>query len=409
MTHVVVIGAGQAGGRAIEALRGNGFTGPITLIGAETHLPYERPPLSKEMLLDPASPKIDWVRPAAWYAEHNITLKLGQTATKLDRGTKTITLQDSTTISYDKLILATGTTPRKLAIPGGDHPRCICIRTLEDSEKLRPFMAQGSHIVVIGAGFIGLEAAAAARSHGANVTVLEMAPRPMGRGVPATIGELYAQLHRSKGVDLRLNTQISHIDGPDTEPQIHMADGTTLAATAIVVGIGVLPEQDLATQAGLETNNGIVVNTHAQTSDPDIYAAGDVTRHPNPLLGCDLRLESWQNAQNQAIAAAKNIAGIPTTYAEIPWFWSDQYGINMQITGLPSDTATEVTRGDLSTFQGLLFQLTGPKLTAAIGLNSPRDLRFAKNIIQAQIDVTPDELANPAVKLQDIAKRARPA
>lgn len=408
MTHVVVIGAGQAGGRAIEALRTNGFNGPITLIGAEPHLPYERPPLSKDMLLDSNSTKIDWVRPAEWYAENHVTLMLGTRATQLNRDSKTVSLENGTSVPYDKLILTTGTTPRTLAIPGGNHPRCISIRTLEDSEKLRPFLTPNYHIAVIGAGFIGLETAAAARSHGTAVTVLEMAPRPMARGVPATISQLYANLHRSKGVDLRLETQITKIDGPDTAPIIHLQDGTTITADAIVVGIGVLPEQNLATDAGLHTNNGIVVNEHAQTSDPDIYAAGDVTQHPNPLLGCELRLESWQNAQNQAIAAAKNIANIPTTYAEIPWFWSDQYGINMQITGIPTDAATEVTRGDLANFNGLLFQLTGTKLTAAIGLNSARDLRFAKNIIQAQINVTPDDLANPSIKLQDLAKRARP-
>ena len=407
MSGVVVIGGGQAGGRAIEALRGNGFTGTITLIGSEHHLPYERPPLSKEMLLDPASSKIDWVRPAEWYAAQGVECWIGVSALSIDRTAKSVALSDGATIGYDNLILATGASPRPLSIPGGDHPACLAIRTLKDAARLRLFMAAGKRIAVIGAGFIGLECAAAARGHGAEVVVLERAPRVLARGVPARISALYAELHRAKGVDLRLGVDLVRVDGPNDAPVLHLADGSAIAADVVVVGIGVIPEDGLAAAAGLAVDGGIVVDERGRTSDPAIWAAGDVTRHFNPLLGQSLRLESWQNAQNQAIAVAKNIAGIETVYAEVPWFWSDQYGINMQITGIAGDDAQEVVRGDLDGFAGLLLQLSDGRLVAAVGLNAVRDLRFAKQIIQLGGTVSAEELADPAVKLADVAKRMK--
>ena len=407
MTGVVIIGGGQAGGRAIEALRGNGFAGAVTLIASERHLPYERPPLSKEMLLDPASTKIDWVRPAEWYAAHGVECRLGVSAVSIDRAGKRVALSDGTTTGYDTLILATGASPRPLNIPGGDHPACLAVRTLEDAARLRPFMVAGKRIAVIGAGFIGLECAAAARGHGADVMVLERAPRVLARGVPTRISDLYAGLHRAKGVDLRLGVELLRIDGPDDAPMLHLADGRAISADVVVVGIGVIPEDGLAASAGLTVNGGIVVDEYGRTSDPAIWAAGDVTRHFNPLLGQSLRLESWQNAQNQAIAVARNIAGIETVYAEVPWFWSDQYGINMQITGIAGDDTHEVVRGDLDGFAGLLLQISGDRLVAAVGLNAVRDLRFAKQIIQLGGAVSAAELADPAVKLADVAKRMK--
>ena len=403
---IVVIGAGQAGGRAIEALRGSGFTGPITLIGAETHLPYERPPLSKEMLLDPASTRIDWVRPAEWYEQHAVTLRLGVVATAIDRAARSVRLSDGSFMPYDQLILATGTSPRRLSF---DHPACLAIRTLEDAARLRPFMAAGKRIAVIGAGFIGLECAAAARGHGAEVVVIEQGQRPMARGVPARISAIYADMHRAHGVDLRLGSQLLSIDGPAGAPVLHLADGSAIAADIVVVGIGVLAADDLARASGLAVDGGIVVDEFGRTSDPAIWAAGDVTRHFNPLLGQHIRLESWQNAQNQAIAVAKNIAGIKTVYAEIPWFWSDQYGVNLQITGLAQEGATEIERGDIDAHGGLLFQVVDGRLVCAVGLNAARDLRFAKQIMQDGGAVKAAELADPAVKLADIAKRLKPA
>ncbi len=407
MPGVVVIGAGQAGGRAIEALRGHGFQGPITLIGSEPHLPYERPALSKEMLLDTASETIAWVRPADWYAAENVRLLLGATATSIDRDARAVSLNNGTVVFYDTLILATGASPRALPVPGGDHPRCHTIRTLEDSRSLRTHFVPGARIVVVGAGFIGLEAAAAATSHGCAVTVLEAGSRVMARGVPPRISSLYAALHRSHGVELHFGVGITAITGPENAPVVECADGTSIPADAIVVGIGVVPEDGLAVACGLAVDGGIVVDEHGRTTDPAIYAAGDVTRHYNPLFGLSLRLESWQNAQNQAIAIARNIAGQNIVYAEVPWFWSDQYGVNMQITGLPTPGATTIERGDIDGFNGLLLEMTGNRLVCAIGLNATRDLRFAKQIISLGVDVDPAKLADPGVKLADLLRELK--
>lgn len=406
---VVVIGAGQAGGRAIEALRGSGYEGSITLIGSEAHLPYERPPLSKEMLLDKASEQVAWIRSAAWYNEHDVRLMLGATATRIDRDARDVSLADGAVVTYDKLILATGASPRALSVPGGDHPRCHTIRTLEDSRRLRAYFVPDARIVVVGAGFIGLEAAAAARKQGCAVTVLEAGSRAMARGVPSRISDLYAKLHRDNGVVLHFGVAITAITGPDDAPVVEFTDGTTLPADAIVVGIGVVPNDGLATACGLPTDGGIIVDDHGRTTDPNIYAAGDVTRHHNPLLGVTLRLESWQNAQNQAIVVARNIAGHDTVYAEVPWFWSDQYGVNMQITGLPATGATEIVRGDLESFNGLLLAMVGQRLVCAVGLNAARDLRFAKQIISLGVDIDPARLADPSVKLADVLRTVRAA
>jgi NADPH-dependent 2,4-dienoyl-CoA reductase/sulfur reductase-like enzyme len=385
---VVVVGGGQAGGRAIEALRTQGYQGRITLVGAEAHLPYERPSLSKEMLLDLDHERVEWVRPAAWYNDHGIECRLGTTVTAINRDARRIVLDDASEIGYGALILATGATPRLL--PGANHDRVLAIRTIEDSQALRPHLTPGARIVVIGAGFIGLEVAAAASSHGCAVTVLEAAGRVMARGVPQRISQIYAKLHRDHGVDLRLHAGIGELSD------------AFIAADIVVVGIGVIPNDDLASACGLAVDNGILVDAHGRTSDPHIYAAGDVTRHYNPLLDRALRLESWQNAQNQAIAVARNILGENLEYAEVPWFWSDQYGINMQITGLTDPDAVTVERGSLDAHAGLLFELVAGKLVCAVGLNAARDLRVAKQIISLGKPVDAAALADPAVKLNDL-------
>ena len=387
---VVVVGAGQAGGRAIEALRTQGYRGRITLVGAEVHLPYERPSLSKEMLLDLAHERVEFVRPAAWYADHAIDCRLGITVAAIQRDANCIVLDDGSIVPYGALILATGTTPRRL--PGIDNDRVLTIRTIEDSLALRPHLVAGAKVVVIGAGFIGLEVAAAARSHGCAVTVLEAAGRVMARGVPERISQIYAKLHRAHGVDLRLHAGVAEVSDVSQEADI------------VVVGIGVIPNDALASDCGLAVDNGILVDARGRTSDPHIYAAGDVTRHYNPLLDRALRLESWQNAQNQAIAVARNIMGEAFDYAEVPWFWSDQYGVNMQITGISDPDAVIVERGSLDAHAGLLFELVDGKLGAAVGLNAARDLRVAKQIISLGRPVDAAALADPAVKLNDIYK-----
>jgi len=407
---IVVVGAGQAGGRCVEALRQGGapggFTGAITLVGEEVHLPYERPPLSKEMLADDGESRIAWVRPAAWYAENDVTCRLGAQAVAIDRAAREVVLRDGERIPYGVLVLATGARPRPLPIPGADHPACLFVRTLEDSRALLPKLAPGCHVVVIGAGFIGLEAAAAARARGAEVTVVELGALPMARCVPSEIAEWYVRLHEGHGVTFRFGASAARITDDAGRALVHLG-AETIAADAVVIGIGVIPNTELATQAGLEVRDGIVVDARGRTADPAIYAAGDVTRHANPLLGLELRLETWQNAQNQAIAVARNILGAGKDYAELPWFWSDQFGHNLQIAGLPGANEQVVGRGVLGEGPVLRFHLQDGRMVAAIGIDAARDLRFCRELIALGAPVSADELADPTKKLADMYKSAK--
>jgi NADPH-dependent 2,4-dienoyl-CoA reductase/sulfur reductase-like enzyme len=399
---VVIIGSGQSGGRAAEALRLGGHAGPVTLIGDESHPPYERPALSKEFLNDASLERIAWVRPAAWYAESRITLLRGRKAMRIDRAQGAVELDDHTRTAYRWLILTTGTRARPLVLEGADHPRVSYLRTIEDSQRLQRCLGEGARIVVIGAGFIGMEVAAAAAARRCAVTVLELADSPMARGVPPLLGAFYADLHRERGVDLRTSTGVRRITDDNGRALVHTDNGDAFPADAVVVGIGVVPNVELAASAGLEIENGIAVDEYGRTTDPWIYAAGDVSSHFNPLLGRRVRLESWQNAQNQAIAVARNILGAAKPYAEVPWFWSDQFDSNLQIAGIPQPEDEVIRRGVLGRGPVVFFHLRGGKLAAAIGINSARDVRFGKEIIALGGAVSAAELADTSIGLAGI-------
>jgi NADPH-dependent 2,4-dienoyl-CoA reductase/sulfur reductase-like enzyme len=409
---VVIIGSGQAGGRAAEALRLGGHVGPITMIGEESHPPYERPALSKGFLSDASLEQIAWVRPSAWYAESGITLMRGRRAMRIDRTQSAVELDDRSRTPYQCLILTTGTRARPLVLEGADHPRVSYLRTVEDSQRLQRCLGEGARIVVIGAGFIGMEVAAAALSRGCAVTVLELADLPMARGIPPLVGSFYADLHRERGVDLRTSTSVRRITDENGRALVHADNGETFLADAVVVGIGVIPNVDLAQEAGLEIENGIVVDEYGRTADSRIYAAGDVSSHFNPLLGRRVRLESWQNAQNQAIAVARNILGAAQPYAEVPWFWSDQFDLNLQIAGIPQPGDEVVRRGVLGQGPVVFFHVRDGKLAAAIGINSARDVRFGKQIIALGGAPSAAELADASISLASICgalKRAAKA
>jgi NADPH-dependent 2,4-dienoyl-CoA reductase/sulfur reductase-like enzyme len=409
---VVIIGSGQAGGRAAEALRLGGHVGPITMIGEESHPPYERPALSKEFLSGASLEQIAWVRPAAWYAQSGITLMRSRRALRIDRTQGAVELDDRSRIPYQCLILTTGTRARPLLLEGADHPRVSYLRTIEDSQRLQGCLGKGARIVVIGAGFIGMEVAAAALSRGCAVTVVELADLPMARGVPPLVGSFYADLHRERGVDLRTSTSVRRITDENGRALVHTDGGEALPADAVVVGIGVIPNVDLAQAAGLEIENGIVVDEYGRSTDSRIYAAGDVSSHFNPLLGRRVRLESWQNAQNQAIAVARNILGAAKPYAEVPWFWSDQFDLNLQIAGIPQAGDEVVRRGVLGQGPVVFFHMRDGKLAAAIGINSARDVRFGKEIIALGGAASGAELADASVSLAGICgalKRAAKA
>ena len=402
--HVVIVGAGHAGGRAAEALRAAGHTGRITLVGTEKHPPYERPPLSKELLAGAIEHAKTYLNPEAFYTEKDIALRLGTTVGAIDRKGQRIELGDGDTIPYDALLLTTGARARKLPLPGGDGSRVFYLRDIDDSLALRGKLTEGTRLAVIGAGFIGLEVAATARKRGAQVTVLELAPQPLARVAAPELGEYLATLHRAKGVDLRTGVKVTAIEDTGNELRIVLDGAPPVIADYAAIGIGAQPNVELAHAAGIETRDGIIVDQFGRSSDPAVFAAGDVTRHLNPLLGRHIRLEAWQNAQNQGIAVAKIIAGGEQAFSEVPWFWTDQYETNLQMAGAPDKWDRVIFRGEPTDPGFTLFQLLGGKVVAAVTVNNARDMRFGRMLIQNGKIVDPALLSDKSTKLQDLVR-----
>ncbi|MGH7008395.1 MAG: NAD(P)/FAD-dependent oxidoreductase, partial [Stellaceae bacterium] len=375
--HIVIVGAGHAGGVAAATLRQAGFPGSITLIGSEPHPPYERPPLSKELLAGAIPVGKTYLRPLTFYAENGIAFRPDETAVAIDRTAQRVELANGNALAYDTLLLTMGARARRLPLPGADDPRVLYLRDIADSLALREHLNPGVRVAVIGAGFIGLEAAAAARKRGANVTVLEVQREPLQRVCPPEIGHFMADVHRRNGVDLRTAVSITAIVETDGALALRTADGDTIAVDVVLAGIGAQPNVELAQAAGLAVDNGVVTDEFGRTSDPHIFAAGDVTRHFNPLLGRKIRLEAWQNAQNQAIAVAKIMAGGDQPYAEVPWFWSDQYDVNLQIAGAPEHWGQLIWRGGPNDKAFTVFTARDGVPIAAITMNNGRDMRAA--------------------------------
>jgi 3-phenylpropionate/trans-cinnamate dioxygenase ferredoxin reductase subunit len=401
----VVIGAGHAGGRAVEAMRNAGFEGEIVLVGAEKHLPYERPPLSKEILQAKPDYIFPYIRPQEYFDEQKIELRLGNTATAIAPMAKSVTLANGETISYDKLLLTTGGRVRTLPLPGDNLNGVHYLRTLDEGHAIEAALGKGKKLVVIGGGFIGLEVAASARQRGGSVNVLEIADRLMGRGVPHSISQYFLDLHLSNGVDIHLGTGVERIEGDGVVSGITTSTGEHLDADMVVIGIGIIPETDLAEDAGLKVKNGIIVDEFCRTSATDIYAAGDVTSHFSPFAGRHIRLEAWQCAQNMAIAAAKIMCGEEAAYSEVPWMWSDQFGTNLQVAGLPDTWDNIVGRGDAASGNYIGFVLNDGNISGAIALNQPRDLRLARRMMDAGKEYTAAELADTANSMRELSKR----
>ena len=401
---IVVIGAGQAGGWAARTLRDEGFEGGIVVIGEEPYPPYERPPLSKEVLLGKEPAESSYLWPEGSFDDLGIELRTGVEATAIERAEKTVALSDGGAIAYDKLLIATGGRVRELPIEGATLEGVHYLRGIDDCTAIRADLGEGAKLVVIGGGWIGLEVAAAARMLGADVVVVEALDRLCGRALTADLAGYLLEVHRGHGVDIRLGTTVEALTGEGRVGGARLSGGETVAATAAVIGIGIVPNIELAEAAGLEVENGIEVDALCRTSDPDIFAAGDVTNHPNGLLGRNVRLESWENAQNQGIAAAKAMLGGETPYCEIPWFWSDQYDVNIQLVGLPTEFDDTVTRGDRTDGSFVEFYMKGGRIDGAAAINNPRDIRFAKRLMQAEKIVDPAALADPSVKLQALLR-----
>lgn len=409
---IVVVGAGHAGGRAVEALRAAGHDGPLTLIGSELHAPYERPPLSKEWLLPDADalPAPAFLHPLDWYAGQRIELMAGRTALAIERDRRLVVLDDGATVRYDRLLLTTGARARRLAIPGADNPHTFYLRDVDDAKTIETRLRAGRRLVVVGAGLIGLEIAAAAVRRGMFVTVLEYAKRPLARIEPAEIGQFFAALHRHQGVDLRTGIAVEALEsGPDGVTVIASTGerAERYMADTVVVGIGSTPNTELAGQAGLDVKDGIVVDACGRTSDPSIYAAGDVTRHFNPLLGAHIRLETWHNAESQPGVVARAMLGDERPYAEVPWFWTDQFGFNVQMAGMTAEGDLAVTRGEPFTAGFIRFWLRNGVPVGAVAVNNGRDMRVARQLIAARCPVDVDALADPSRNVRTLLPRSR--
>ena len=404
MTETVIIaGAGHAAGQVVATLKQKKFAGRIVLIGEEPYLPYQRPPLSKKFLAGDLPAERLYFKPASFYEDDAIEVLLDTAVSAIDTAGHAVTTADGRTLAYDKLVIATGSRVRKLPVPGADLAGIHYLRTIADVDALREECSEGCRLVVIGAGYIGLEVAAVCRKLGLDVTVVEMADRVMSRVVSEPVSHFFEREHRGQGVNLRLSTGLREFAGDDGRVTgVVLDNDETLPADFVLVGVGIEPVTELAARAGLAVDNGIVVDDRCMTADPDIYAVGDCTSHPNAIYGRRLRLESVHNALEQAKTAASNIVGEETHYAQVPWFWSDQYDLKLQIAGLSQGYDDIVLRGDPDSRSFACCYLQDDMLIAVDAINAPRDFMQAKAVIAAQVKPDPKRLADTDTPLKDL-------
>ena len=397
MSGVVIIGAGHAAGQAAASLRQAKYAGDITIVGDEAHIPYQRPPLSKAYLKGDQSADKVYLRAESFYADRDIAMKLSTRATAIDTTAKTVALSTDETLHYDHLLISTGSRPRKLSIDGSDLPGIHYLRTMDDVDGLRDGMQADANLVIVGGGYIGLEVAAVGRELGLNVHVLEMEERILQRVTTPEMSAYYRQLHEGRGVKIHTSTGVTGFAGDGKVEEVICGD-QRFPADIVIVGIGIIPNTELAEAAGIHCDNGIVVDDHCRTSDPHVYAAGDCTNHPNPLLDRRLRLESVPNAMDQARVSTANMLGDDKTYAAIPWFWSDQYELKLQMVGFSADGDTQVLRGDMASNAFAVFYLKDGKVVAADAVNSPKEFMLCKQLVGKNAD--PEVLADPESDLK---------
>ncbi len=409
----VIIGASLAGAKAAETLREQGFGGDIVLVGAEHERPYERPPLSKGFLLGKDDKSKIYVHEEGWYEAHDVDLRRGVAAVAIHRDAHRVELANGDVIGYDKLLITTGASPRRLNVPGGDLDGVLYLRSVGDSERLsaafRSTGGAGGPVVIAGGGWIGLETAAAARSYGCEVTVVEPEPAPLNRVLGPELGEAFASLHRRHGVEFRLRTGVAEFrggDGPDAGRlrSVVTTDGAELTADMAVVGIGALPNVSLAEAAGLDVADGILADGALRTSDPDIYAAGDVSNSWNPLLNRRIRVEHWANALHGGPAAARSMLGQEVSYDRVPYFYSDQYELGMEASGLPGDGYdTVVYRGEPESLEFIAFWLAEGRVVAGMNVNVWDVTGDIQALIRSGARVDPGRLTDPDVPLSEFA------
>ncbi|MDP1912997.1 NAD(P)/FAD-dependent oxidoreductase [Brevundimonas sp.] len=401
MIHkVLIIGGGHAGGTAAALLRQYGHQGPIVLAGEEPAAPYQRPPLSKAWLKGEADLEALLLRPELFYAEHDIELRTGMTATAIDRAARTVTFADGTVETYDALILAMGSTARKLLLPGADRPDLLELRTLADAERLKAAVRPGRRLAVVGGGYVGLEAAASARALGAEAVVIERMDRVLARVASETLSAFFTSHHRAHGVEVLTSADVVAFE----DGGVRLGDGRLIAADAVLVGVGALANDALARTAGLACEKGVVVDEAARTSDPAIWAIGDMTFRPIPVHGGRRhRLESVPNALEQAKQAAAAITGRPTPTPEVPWFWSDQYEVKLQIAGLPDGADRQVVRGDVQGGAFAVFHLAGDRLVCVEAVNAPAEFMAGRLMISRGQAVDAVRLADLSVSMKEVA------
>ena len=400
---IVIVGAGHCGGQLAARLRAEGFEGEVVLVGEESHVPYQRPPLSKQFVAGEVDLDRVHLRPAEFYASQNVELILGARVVAVDRDAHEVRLADARSIAYDKLVLATGARPKKMPVPGSELAGVDYLRHLDHADTLRGRFEPGVRLAVVGGGYIGLELAAVAATKGMTVSVLEMESRLMSRVVAEPVSEFYRRLHEDAGVDVRTGARVVAFEGGNAVERVVLEGGAVVDVDLVTIGIGVEPNVELALECGLAAADGIEVDEFGRTGDADIYAAGDCSNHPSALYGRRVRLESVHNAMAQAKVVAANLCGNQTAYDEVPWFWSDQYDVKLQIAGLSEGFDETVVRGDPRTASFTVFYLADGAIIAADTVNAMRDHLACRALVTKRARVAAEVLADTAVELKSLA------
>jgi 3-phenylpropionate/trans-cinnamate dioxygenase ferredoxin reductase subunit len=408
--RIVIVGAGQAGGQTAYSLRQYGYEGEIVLVGEEPAPPYQRPPLSKAYLKGELEEERLYLKPIEYYAEHRVELLTDARVTAIDAGAKSLSLASGSKLAWDRLVIAAGARPRRLPLPGANLDGVLELRTLADVDRLKARVAPGARIVVVGAGYIGLEAAAVAAQLGLHVTVLEAMPRVLARVAGPEISDFYAEVHRAAGVDIRLGARLEGFEGVGKVAAARLSTGEQIACDVALVGVGVVPNVELARDAGLAVGDGVLTDRQGRTSHPDILAAGDVACRPLVHYGREGRLESVHNAIEGGKVAAATLLAAPHPHEEAPWFWSDQFDLKLQTAGLSAGASLTVTRGDPASRSFAVFYLREGRVLAVDAVNAAPEYMIGKKLVAASASVAPAELADKSISMKDIgAKALKPA
>ena len=402
MENLLIIGAGQSAIQCISTLKKEGYSGSITLVGEEEHLPYQRPPLSKGFLEDSLNKERLYFKKLEFFTENKVQLYLGLSAEKLEINNQKVYLSDNSVLEFDKLVFATGSRVRYLDFPGSELKSIFYLRDLDDAEAIKKDLETSENLVIIGAGYIGLEAAAIAAKKNKKVTIIEMADRVMNRTVDPQISEYYLNLHKSYGVKFHFNTSLETINEVSDSLEVVCSDGTEVKADSVLIGAGVVPNIELAEEAGINCDNGIIVNEFGQTNFKNIYACGDCTNHPNKILNKNLRLESVHNAMQQAKTVASSVMNNPMEYNQVPWFWSDQYDHKLQIVGLSGDHDMVTMRGNTNDAKFMLFYTKDEELIAVDAINNPKEFLISRKLVANKVKIKPKVISDLNTNLNDL-------